>query len=207
MVSVPSRDQLLGLAPYPNQPAPVAAPAQPVSLLKSIGNALGSVAKGVAKAAIGSTGVGAALLGARSAVRAVRKPSSPVQRLASPTAGAASMALPALPVLAGAGAIASRYLGAAVTRAPAIVRAGAATVARAYNRLPKWGKAAAQAAGYTVVGTAVFDSSGQQVGTTGGRRMNPMNAKAARRAIRRIKSVRKILTNIEKSLPKARRRS
>jgi len=41
------------------------------------------------------------------------------------------------------------------------------------------------------------------------RRMNPLNARAARRAIRRIKAVRRITRDIERSLPKqtARRRA
>lgn len=39
-------------------------------------------------------------------------------------------------------------------------------------------------------------------GYFGSRRMNPGNAKAARRAIRRIKSVRKMLQSIESQLPK-----
>lgn len=39
------------------------------------------------------------------------------------------------------------------------------------------------------------------------RRMNPLNARAARRAIRRIKAVRRITNDIERSLPKARSRA
>lgn len=39
------------------------------------------------------------------------------------------------------------------------------------------------------------------------RRMNPLNARAARRAIRRIKAVRKITRDIERSLPKVQTRS
>lgn len=38
------------------------------------------------------------------------------------------------------------------------------------------------------------------------RRMNPLNARAARRAIRRIKAVRRITADIERSLPKAKAR-
>jgi len=38
------------------------------------------------------------------------------------------------------------------------------------------------------------------------RRMNPLNVRAARRAIRRIKAVRKITADIERSLPKAKAR-
>lgn len=39
------------------------------------------------------------------------------------------------------------------------------------------------------------------------RRMNPLNARAAKRAIRRIKAVRKITAGIERALPKAKARS
>lgn len=38
------------------------------------------------------------------------------------------------------------------------------------------------------------------------RRINPLNVRAARRAIRRIKAVRKITASIERSLPKAKAR-
>lgn len=56
----------------------------------------------------------------------------------------------------------------------------------------------------------LFDELGNLIGgTRKRRRMNPLNARAARRAIRRIKAVRKITRDIEKSLPKqaARRRA
>lgn len=39
------------------------------------------------------------------------------------------------------------------------------------------------------------------------RRMNPLNARAAKRAIRRIKAVRKITAGIERALPKAKARA
>lgn len=57
------------------------------------------------------------------------------------------------------------------------------------------------------------DSLLQQLNFAGGgvlgkkrRRMNPLNAKAAKRAIRRIKAVRKITAGIERALPKAKAR-
>lgn len=43
---------------------------------------------------------------------------------------------------------------------------------------------------------------GGHTGYIGGRRMNAGNAKAARRAIRRIKAVRKLLQSIERELPR-----
>lgn len=42
---------------------------------------------------------------------------------------------------------------------------------------------------------------GGHTGFIGGRRMNPMNVKAARRAVRRIKCSMKLLHSIEKTLP------
>lgn len=58
------------------------------------------------------------------------------------------------------------------------------------------------------------DSLLQQLNFSGGgvlgkkrRRMNPLNARAAKRAIRRIKAVRKITAGIERALPKTKGRS
>lgn len=58
------------------------------------------------------------------------------------------------------------------------------------------------------------DSLLQSLNFTGGgvlgkkrRRMNPLNARAAKRAIRRIKAVRKITAGIERALPKAKARA
>lgn len=55
----------------------------------------------------------------------------------------------------------------------------------------------------TVAGDAIYDAAGNLIGyKQKRRRMNPLNPRAARRAIRRVKSVRKMLHNIEKQLPK-----
>lgn len=92
--------------------------------------------------------------------------------------------------------------GAAVVRAaaPYVARAAAAT-------LPFIKKNAAKALNWAVVGDLVYDLAGNLQGrTTSHRRINPLNAKAARRAIRRIKAVRKIASTIERALPKARHR-
>lgn len=51
-----------------------------------------------------------------------------------------------------------------------------------------------------------FDAAGNPLGKKR-RRMNPLNARAAKRAIRRIKAVRKITAGIERALPKAKARS
>lgn len=49
-----------------------------------------------------------------------------------------------------------------------------------------------------------FDAAGNPLKKR--RRMNPLNARAAKRAIRRIKAVRKITAGIERALPKAKAR-
>jgi len=54
--------------------------------------------------------------------------------------------------------------------------------------------------GKVLVGESPLGTIG--VRALGGRRMNPGNAKAARRAIRRIKSVRGMLQSIERQLPR-----
>lgn len=54
--------------------------------------------------------------------------------------------------------------------------------------------------GVTQTGVSPLGTVGVRFG--GGRRMNAGNAKAARRAIRRIKSVRKLLQSIERELPR-----
>jgi hypothetical protein len=50
-----------------------------------------------------------------------------------------------------------------------------------------------------------FDAAGNPIKKR--RRMNPLNARAAKRAIRRIKAVRKITAGIERALPKAKARN
>lgn len=69
---------------------------------------------------------------------------------------------------------------------------------------PGVGKIVAGGIAGTVAGDYLYDKAGNIIGTRRRtRRMNPMNVKAARRAIRRVKSARKILKSIEKQLPKA----
>lgn len=68
---------------------------------------------------------------------------------------------------------------------------------------PGIGKTVAAIAGGTIAGEAIYDAAGNLIGyKQKRRRMNPLNPKAARRAIRRVKSVRKMLQGIEKQLPK-----
>lgn len=95
--------------------------------------------------------------------------------------------------LPGVGAV-----GGAVARgAQAIARSPAAR---------KWSKRAIQAVGGYTIGSAVFDAAGNFLGHRARRTMNPLNPKAARRAIRRVKAVRKLCHSIESQLPKAKSR-
>jgi len=89
---------------------------------------------------------------------------------------------------------------------PALPGAGGAmtTALRTYGPgLIKMGKKAAEAAGYIISGIWIFDQAGNIVGQVKKHKMNYMNGKAARRAVRRIKGVRKICHSIERMLPKA----
>jgi len=111
-----------------------------------------------------------------------------------PSGGASSGGIvkTGLPVLAAAGT-------ALVRAAPAIVAGGRAALARISPKVAK-------ALGWATVGGLVYDAAGNLQGKASTRRMNPLNPRAARRAIRRIKSVRKVCNSIERSLPKQKSR-
>jgi len=57
---------------------------------------------------------------------------------------------------------------------------------------------AAEAAGWILVGKYYYDQAGMLMGTKVSRRLNPLNHRALRRAIRRVKSARKICNMVEK---------
>lgn len=71
----------------------------------------------------------------------------------------------------------------------------------------KWSKRAIAAAGYYQIGQLVYDTAGNLVGQVGRRRMNPLNHRALRRAISRVKSARKICRTVEKLSGGGRRRA
>lgn len=184
-----------------------------MSLLGELAGAVRGVARGALAGVTG--GASEALYSAYKATKPSKSgPRMPPPKIYHSAAPAGGMSMfPALPAIGGAIAGATRLLPSILPRVGSLIPA-AGTAARVavsgarqvWGKLPRWSKEAAAAAGLTIAGSMVLDSAGNPVGRIGGRRMNPMNAKAARRAIRRIKSVRKILTNIEKSLPRARRR-
>lgn len=64
--------------------------------------------------------------------------------------------------------------------------------------LPRVGRAAAAAAGWIAVGSYFLDASGNVVGVRTSRRMNPLNHRALRRAIRRVKGATKICREVER---------
>lgn len=99
-------------------------------------------------------------------------------------------------------------LGSAALSGAAALATRAAPVALAAGRaaLPFIKKNAAKALGWISVGALVYDAAGNLMGRTSKRQMNPLNQRAARRAIRRIKRVRKIVNSIERALPKSKSR-
>lgn len=111
----------------------------------------------------------------------------------------------ALPMLPALGGIAARALPVALRSLPAIGRTAVGAGRALARKFPRSTRALAEL-GLIAVGGFIFDAAGNMVGRRPpARRINPMNAKAARRAIRRIKGVRKICTDIERMLPKQKR--
>ncbi|MGH8833336.1 MAG: hypothetical protein ACREXV_19970 [Polaromonas sp.] len=118
----------------------------------------------------------------------------------------AASRLPAFPALPGGGGIVKTGLpllaaGTALARtaAPALISGGRALLARVSPKV-------ARALGWVTIGGLVYDAAGNLQGATKRRQMNPLNARAARRAVRRIKSVRKLCQRIESTLPRQKKR-
>lgn len=165
-----------------------------MSLLRRIGRVVGRVARvlpgPVGAAARTIATVGGAVGAARATVRGARTPTT-----MSAMPGGIGGALPALPSLPGAGPAA---------RAGAVIAGG-----RALMRNPtvqRWSRRAARAAGYAVAGSLIYDAAGNIIGQAKSRRMNPLNHRALKRAIRRVKSAKKICNEVEK-IAGGRRRS
>lgn len=121
-----------------------------------------------------------------------------------PMSIAASSSFPAFPSPGGGGTpglvktgfpVLAAGAGALARSAPAIVAGGRALLARVSPRVAK-------ALGWATVGGLVYDAAGNLQGKAATRRMNPLNPRAARRAIRRVKAVRKLCHKLESALPK-----
>jgi hypothetical protein len=100
---------------------------------------------------------------------------------------------------AGTGGPLMNSMGAAL---PALRTAGAGAMRTYGPGLLKMGKKAAEAAGYLVTGMWIVDETGNIVGQVKRAKMNYMNGRAAKRAVRRVKGAMKLLRNIERMLPK-----
>lgn len=155
-----------------------------MSLLGGIGNALKKAVKGIAKVVDNpvTRAVGTVVPGAGVVSTVARVAAGNVVRPTIPTMAAPTLAFTAPP-------------------APTSVPSWTDIIANPIG-------AASQA--LTRAGAALQPTSSAQMGMPRKRRrMNPLNARAARRAIRRIKAVRRITRDIERSLPKqaARRRA
>ncbi len=153
-----------------------------MSLLKKIGNILGSGIKGYI-----TGGPVGAVSGALAKAAGAARPTLP-SSIPQPMLGMTPNNF--LPALGG-------VAGTAVRSLPGVGREVARRVGGAV-RSPVGGAVVSAGAG----------ALGARLGGGGGtprkryRRMNPLNAKAARRAVRRVKAVRKMLHSIEQSLPK-----
>lgn len=122
-----------------------------------------------------------------------------------------SMNLPQFPQLPGGGGGIVKtglpFVAAAGAAAlPALRAAAPAVIQGAKNLIPKISPRVAKALGWVSVGALVYDAAGNLMGRKAVRHMNPLNGRAAKRAIRRIKAVRKIVRGIESSLPKSKGR-
>jgi len=156
-----------------------------MSLLKRIGKGLKKVVSKVGPLAAAIPGPVGVIAGAAGSILAAKQAAvQPMGMVGTlPALGGVVRALPtALPrVLPGIGA-ATRTIGGAVAR----------------GGIRKWSKAAAKAAGYTIVGQAIYDAAGNLIGHTSRRRINPLNHRALSRAITRVCSAKKIVKKIEK---------
>jgi hypothetical protein len=203
-----------------------------VSLLKKIGKVLKPIAKAVlpvASAVLPFTGpVGAGIgiaLKAASTLKSAKNaqaigqavassyPLSPINlpSMAMSLTGTASAG--ALPPIVGA---ATRVIPGAGRAAAGVIRGGAAAAAgraagtmtrTAVGYFRKYGRKAAEAAGWISAGMYWVDSAGNIVGRKSTRRMNPLNARALRRAIRRVKGAKGICHEVEKITGGHRRRA
>lgn len=133
---------------------------------------------------------------------------------AMPSPGAMPMSLqagnfpafPSLPGGSGGGIVKTGLPMVAAAAGTAIVRAAPAIAAGARSLLARVSPRVAKALGWVTVGGLVYDAAGNLQGQVKRRQMNPLNPRAARRAVRRIKSVRKLCSSIERTLPKQKSR-
>jgi hypothetical protein len=128
--------------------------------------------------------------GAKNVIKSVAR--SPVTAMLPGPVGAIAKAGAALGIGAGVAKV-------AVSSSKALVPLGGKVISK-----PGVGKIAAATVGGTIAGDYLYDAAGNIVGQhRRHRRMNVLNGKAATRAIRRVKGVRKMLQKIERQLPKA----
>lgn len=169
-----------------------------MSLLKSIAKGIGKI-----------TGLSSVVSGVKSAIKGITGGGSKAPAIMNlPTIGGGGInsALTSIKGAVGSLSTIKGGLPALATGAGAAIggaiASGAKKLVTGAGGLPTIGREVAIGAGLTLAGGMLFDQSGQPVGRLKSRRMNPLNAKAARRAIRRVKSVQKMLNSIVKNLPR-----
>lgn len=179
-------------------------------LAKGAGKLIGKVAP-IASIIPGPVGVAGRILGGLGKVAGTAATIAGVAAVMKPTirpggpGGPISMGMGpsaiGLPVIGAAARVATRALpgvGAAVAGgARAALGAGRGLL----RRFPRSAKILGQL-GLFAAGGFVYDQAGNLVGRVAYRRMNPLNAKAAKRAARRIKATHRLCREIESCLPR-----
>lgn len=184
-----------------------------MSLLKKIGKVFKPIAKalkpvaGLALTAFGGPvgAIAGGLLAASSKPKGAGPPALPSLPEMAMSLTGYTQAAGALPAITGA---ATRVVPGAGRAAGGIIRGatGAYEVGKAAGRLvktpvgylKKYGKKAGEAAGWITIGGYWLDQAGNVVGKRSTRRLNPLNARALRRAITRVKSAKRICNEVER---------
>lgn len=159
------------------------------NLLNSYLTSKVSGGQAVATPNIPSVGVPALVPAAAQFLPTMGSPTAQIQA-AIPAAEAAAGALTRSGVLAALRALGAKIVGNVAKMAPEV-----------FAKIPAWLKQAAAALGITILADELVDMFNGGGDKKKHRRMNPMNPRAARKAIARIKAVRKTLHKIEKQLP------
>jgi len=185
--------------------APFAVAAKGALAASKIGRGVLAVAK-VAKTA---RTIGMAVSAARPGPRQIKATALPSTRrvIQIPPIGQGPGVMN-MSILGGLGSIAGRVAGRSLPGIGATaVSAGRGVIAAGRGLIQRYPRSARvlRDLGLFAVGGLVYDAAGNLVGQRApARRLNPMNVKAMRRAIRRVKSGRKICAEIDRMLPKRR---
>jgi len=114
------------------------------------------------------------------------------------TLGSMAGSLSGMPSIASPPTLMANMLPAIRTALPGIAgQAGRIVRSPAAQRVGRWSRRAAEAAGYIVVGSQILDAAGNPVGRVPSRRINPLNARALRRSMSRVRAARGICQRVD----------